>query len=84
MGKVDLDRTYCYHAPFGTQTERYIKLREAGKALALAITELAPPSREASVALTNVQQAVMWANAAIAINETPVVAESTPTNQESA
>lgn len=71
MSSASLDQVYTYHAPFGTQQERYIALRAAGKALATAITELVPPSREASVALTNVQQAVMWANAAIAINEAP-------------
>ena len=76
MASASLEQTYTYHRPFGTQPERYIALREAGKALALLITQTVPPSREASVALTNVQQAVMWANAAIAINEQePAVAQ---------
>jgi hypothetical protein len=65
----NLDNVYTYHAPYGTQQDRYVALRAAGKALAQAITDLTPQSREQSVALTNVQQAVMWANAAIAINE---------------
>ena len=69
MASASLARTYTYHPPFGSQPERYIALREAGKAFAQAISTLCPPSRETSVALTNVQQAVMWANAAIAINE---------------
>ena len=69
MASATLDRVYTYHPPFGTQQERYIALRDAGKALARAISSLCPPSRETSVALTNVQQAVMWGNAAIAINE---------------
>ena len=64
-----LDNVYTYHAPYGTQQDRYVDLRAKGKELAQLITDLTPQSREQSVALTNVQQAIMWANAAIAINE---------------
>lgn len=69
VAKNSLDRIFCYHPPFGTQQTRYVQLREAAKAFAQLITDLTLPSREQSVALTNVQQTVMWANAAIAINE---------------
>ena len=69
MSSINLDTVYVYHPPFGTQPERYVTLRDAAKQFARVITELTPTSREQSVALTNVQQAVMWANAAIAINE---------------
>jgi hypothetical protein len=82
MASASLDRTYSYHPPFGDQPTRYVTLREAGKAFAQAINDLCPPSREASVALTNVQQAVMWANAAIAINE-QAPAEPVASTQES-
>ena len=64
-----LEQTYTYHPPTPAQATRYVALRDGAKALAKLITELTPQSREQSVALTNVQQAVMWANAAIAINE---------------
>jgi hypothetical protein len=84
MATASLDRVYTYHPPFGTQQERYLRLREAAKAFAKLITELAPPSRETSVALTNVQQAVMWANAAVAINEVePVVSTPAESGKES-
>ena len=66
---MDFDGIYTYHAPHGTQPERYVALREKAKELAVLIHALTPPSREQSLAFTNVQQAVMWANAAIAINE---------------
>jgi hypothetical protein len=66
---LNVNQTFTYHGPHGTQTERYGRLREAGKALASLILETVPLSREQSIALTNVQQAVMWANAGIAINE---------------
>lgn len=74
MSQVTLDQIFTYHVPFGDQVERYVALREFGHRLALGITQLTPPSREQSLALTAVQQAVMWANAAIAINEKEEIA----------
>jgi|SRR6185437_185577 len=71
---VNRDRVihnFTYHAPQGTQVVRYGQLRDAGKALALLFLELAPESRERSLALTALEEAVMWANAAIARNEKP-------------
>ena len=82
MASATLDRVYTYHPPFGTQPDRYLAIRDAGRAFAQAIQSLSPPSRDQSVALTNVQQAVMWTNAAIAINE-QAPAEPVATNQES-
>jgi hypothetical protein len=64
-----LDQIYTYHVPKGTQQDRYVALRGAARAFAELIVASTPQSREQAVALTNVQQSVMWANAAIAINE---------------
>ena len=72
MTNEQIDNTFSYHAPFGTQVQRYQDLRSEAKTLARLIQEACPESREKSLALTNLQQAVMWANAAIAINETTV------------
>jgi hypothetical protein len=66
---MDIDNIFQYHAPKGTQQERYVAIREAAKQFAHLIAASTPQSREQSVALTNLQQSVMWANAAIAINE---------------
>jgi hypothetical protein len=66
---LNLDNIFSYHAPKADQADRYETLREAAKEFAKQVEALTPASREQSVALTNVQQAVMWANAAIAINE---------------
>ncbi len=67
--KDRLDNTFTYHAPFGDQSERYIQIRNSARQLAEIFIENSPPSREQSLALTNLEQAVMWANAAIARNE---------------
>jgi hypothetical protein len=66
---LDVGRIFTYHKPFGDQPQRYEALRDMAKALAVAIQKSTPESREQSLALTSLQQAVMWANAAIAINE---------------
>lgn len=61
---------FTYHAPFGDQPIRYEMIRDRARNLAEFMSEKCPPSRELSLALTNLEQAVMWANAAIARNET--------------
>lgn len=66
---MDLDNTFTYHAPKPDQLPRYEAIRAKAKELAALIQSGTPPSREQSLALTSVQQSVMWANAAIAINE---------------
>lgn len=67
------DKNFTYHSPSGdgprSQIERYGSIRAEGKALAEHICELTPLSREQSLALTKLEEVVMWANAAIARNE---------------
>lgn len=70
MTDEQIQNTFTYHKPFGNQPERYEDIRNQAKQMANTIQRACPESREKSVALTNLQQAVMWANASIAINET--------------
>lgn len=71
----ELEKRFTYHEPSGnqraglTQTERYEVLRSQARTLAGKIVDYAPLSREQSLALTKLEEAVMWANAAIARNE---------------
>jgi hypothetical protein len=69
MPPFDVRNVFVYHAPKGDQADRYVKIREAAKTLAFTIQECAPESAEQTLALRDVQRAVMMANAAIAINE---------------
>lgn len=64
-----LENDYKYHSPIGDQAERYVTIRNKAKELAITICECTPVSREQSVALTNLEQVVMMANASIARNE---------------
>lgn len=70
MTNEQIDNTFTYHKPFGDQPQRYEGLRSSAKDLARIIQQYCPESREKSLALTALQQAIMWANASIAINET--------------
>lgn len=67
--QFEIDRVFKYHAPHGDQPERYVRIREAAKVFARVLLESAPASAELTVALRDVQRAVMMTNAAIAINE---------------
>jgi hypothetical protein len=64
-----IENAFTYHPPLADQPERYEYLRDQGKDLARTMAALCPSSRELSLALTNLEQAIMWANAAIARNE---------------
>ena len=67
----DITNRFTYHAPKPelAQLERYASLRDAARQLALLIVESTPGSREQSLALTKLEEAVFFANAAIARHE---------------
>jgi hypothetical protein len=66
---ADFDKIYQYHAPKAGQPEKYEALRSKAKEFACLIDQFCPDSREKAVAFTQLETAVMWANAAIARNE---------------
>ena len=67
--REDFTKRFTYHAPKDDQPVRYGAIRGEAKDLAELIYGHCPPSRERSLALTKLEEAVMWANAAIARNE---------------
>lgn len=60
-----------YHPPFGDQAKRYAQIRAAGRAMVELLIDLAPDSPERHRSLEALQQSIMFANAAIACNESP-------------
>jgi hypothetical protein len=64
-----LENDFTYHKPISDQQARYVIIRESAKQLAYDIVYLTPPSREQSSALTHLETAIFYANAAIARNE---------------
>lgn len=65
----ELVNRFTYHAPREDQVERYEEIRAKGLLFALEVYSSCPDSREKSLAMTKIEEAVMWANAAIARNE---------------
>lgn len=62
----EIENRFTYHAPRGNQPEKYEQIRKLAKGLALWINIECPDSREKSLAITKLEEMVMWANAAIA------------------
>lgn len=63
-----IENNFMYHAPKEGQPEKYEAIREKAKELAYLLDDLCPNSREKSVAMTNLETTVFWANASIARN----------------
>ena len=66
MTNYEIDWNFRYHAPTPDKIPKYEELRAAFKTLAIAIHEKCPNSRERSIALTNLETAMFWANASVA------------------
>ncbi len=70
LGNVDrINNNFTYHPPKSNQAQRYEQIRAMGKSMALLIDDLCPESREKFLAMTKLEETVMWANASIARNE---------------
>ena len=62
----ELLRRLSYHKPERGQAEIYKKIRRAALDFGALLTVRCPESRELSLAMTKLEESVMWANAAIA------------------
>ena len=69
MTPTDITKRFTYHAPKGDQPARYELIRDKARELAELMNGSCPESREKSLAMTRLEEAVMWANASIARNE---------------
>lgn len=66
MDPSELINRFTYHAPQPGQSEMYERIRSEAHDFATTINDLAPESRDKSLAITKIEEAVFWANAAIA------------------
>lgn len=64
--KMQIENNFKYHAPTEEQVGKYNAIREKAKELAHLIGKECPRARERSLAITKLEEAVMWANASIA------------------
>jgi hypothetical protein len=66
---ADLENRFTYHKPNDSQLAKYVEIRVNILQVATLILELTPASREQSLAITKLEEAVFWANASIARKE---------------
>ena len=67
--KAELMRRFTYHPPKDDQPVRYQEIRDMAHVFADMIIDMCPESREQSIAITKLEECVMWANAGIARRE---------------
>ena len=67
MQVFDLDHIFKYHAPKGDDLEKYQKIRDAGKAFAEVVLQNTPTGADQSATIRCIREAVMTANASIAL-----------------
>ena len=68
MTDEEITEIFMYHAPKANQPYLYESIRQQGRDFAHWLNTNIPDSREKSVAITKIQEAVMFANAAVAIH----------------
>jgi hypothetical protein len=67
----ELDHVFSYHTPNDLQQQQLKELRAAGKHLAEVILNSTPVGADQQAALRKVREAVMTANAAVALGGRP-------------
>ena len=73
-----IERSFRYHPPTPEQVDRYNAIRSQARELAHILATLCPASAERTLAVRHLQEAVMWANASIAINEAGAEEDQAP------
>lgn len=76
MENSELVTRFTYHPPRGDQSVRYENIRDKALKFAMFLVISTPESREQSLALTHLEETVMWANAAIARREKHYLTQS--------
>lgn len=66
MDQHEIENRFTYHAPSPDQAVSYGLIRGEARHLAKVLNEMCPESREKSLAMTALEEMVMWANASIA------------------
>lgn len=66
MDLKEIDRRFSHHAPDLDASKRHAAIRIVFKNAAEVVVDVTPASREQSLAITALEEAAFWANAAIA------------------
>ena len=65
----ELENIFRHHPPSGDQEKRYVEVRTAALQMATTLNRYCPESREKTVAIRKIREAMFYGNAAIACNE---------------
>jgi hypothetical protein len=68
---TNIANVFSYHAPRRDQPERYAALRGMAREFSQKIIDCVPDCADRTVALRTVREALMWANAGIALEPEP-------------
>lgn len=66
MKQIDLDNRFAFHPADTVKRDHHTAIRDACKDAAVVLDSLCPDSRELSLAVTALEEAMMWGNAALA------------------
>lgn len=69
MDPQDLEHRFAFHAADSVKRDQHSMIRNACLRAAGSINEICPDSREKSLAITHLEEAMMWGNAALARND---------------
>lgn len=61
-----IENDFIYRPPTPEKVDRHQAVRDFAMGFAIALAKYCPEGRELSLALTKVEEAMMWGNAAIA------------------
>ena len=64
-----IDKPFAYHKPSDDGLSRITELRAGFSALKATIERVGPPSRERSIAITELETAAMWAIKSVVFND---------------
>lgn len=64
---LDLEHIFTHHPPTPEQAEKYIRLRDAALVFASVVAAETPVCADQTAAIRHIREAVMTANAAIAL-----------------
>ena len=71
MDAADIKRRFTYHAPDDHDVRVHEAVRQACRNLAELLNNALPEGREKSLAITHLEDTMMWSNASIARDPLP-------------